>query len=54
MLLTVKGLRAIGHRALLVAHPDGELRRRAREGLDLVPLAPRIEVDFPRPGGSRA
>ena len=29
VLLTVNGLRAIGHRAALVAHPDGELRRRA-------------------------
>ena len=38
--VTVLGLRALGHRATLVAHPDGELRRRAAEGLDLVPLAP--------------
>src|SRR5437899_11214600 len=29
VLLTVNGLRAIGHRAALVAHPDGGLRRRA-------------------------
>lgn len=40
------GLREAGHRAMLVAHPDGELRRRAAEGLDLVPLAPRSEMDF--------
>jgi len=46
VLLTVTGLRAIGHRAALVAHPDGELFRRAAEGLDLVPLAPRSEVDL--------
>ena len=46
VLLTVNGLRAIGHRAALVAHPDGELRRRASEGLELVPLAPRAEVDL--------
>jgi glycosyltransferase involved in cell wall biosynthesis len=46
VLLTVNGLRAIGHRAALVAHPDGELRRRYAEGLDLVPLAPRSEMDL--------
>ena len=46
VLLTVNGLRAIGQRATLVAHPDGELRRRVEEGLDLIPLAPRNEVDL--------
>jgi glycosyltransferase involved in cell wall biosynthesis len=46
VLLTVNGLRALGHRAALVAHPDGELRRRAAEGLDLIPIAPRTEVDL--------
>ena len=46
VLHTVLGLRAIGHRAVLVAHPDGELRRRMSEGLDLIPLAPRGEVDL--------
>src|SRR5881396_609643 len=46
VLLTVNGLRAIGHRAALVAHPNGELRRRAAEGLELIPLAPRTEVDL--------
>jgi L-malate glycosyltransferase len=46
VLLTVNGLREIGHRAALVAHPDGELRRRASEGLELIPIAPRTEVDF--------
>jgi glycosyltransferase involved in cell wall biosynthesis len=42
----VLGLRAIGHRAALVAHPDGELLRRMSEGHDLIPLAPRSEVDL--------
>ena len=46
MLLTVNGLRAMGQRAALVAHPDGELRRRAAEGLDLIPIAPRTEMDL--------
>jgi L-malate glycosyltransferase len=46
VLVTVLGLRALGHRAALVAHPSGELRRRAREGLDLIPLAPRSELDL--------
>jgi len=46
VLVTVMGLRAIGHRAMLVAHPNGELRQRAKEGLDLIPLAPRAEMDL--------
>jgi L-malate glycosyltransferase len=46
VLLTVLGLRAAGHRAALVAHPAGELRRRAQEGLDLFPMAPRSEMDL--------
>jgi L-malate glycosyltransferase len=46
VLLTVLGLRARGHRAVLVAHPEGELFRRASEGPDLVPLAPVNEVDL--------
>jgi L-malate glycosyltransferase len=46
VLLTVNGLRELGHRAALVAHPDGELRRRAAEGLDLIPLGPRTELDL--------
>lgn len=46
VLLTVNGLREIGHRTALVAHPDGELRRRAAEGLDLIPIAPRTEMDL--------
>lgn len=45
-LLTVKGLRALGHPTMLVAHPEGELRRRAPQDTDLVPLAPRFEIDF--------
>jgi L-malate glycosyltransferase len=36
----------MGQRAALVAHPEGELRRRAEEGLDLIPMAPRSEVDL--------
>ena len=31
---------------MLVAHPEGELYRRALEGPDLVPLAPRNEIDL--------
>jgi glycosyltransferase involved in cell wall biosynthesis len=45
-LLTVLGLRERGHRAVLVAHPQGELHARAAEGLDLVGLAPRNEIDL--------
>src|SRR5574338_1196195 len=46
VLVTVLGLRALGHRTMLVAHPSGELRQRAKEGLDLIPLAPRHEMDL--------
>jgi L-malate glycosyltransferase len=46
VLLTVNGLNAIGHRAALVAHPDGELRRRAGS-VELIALAPRHEMDLP-------
>src|SRR6185436_17690904 len=46
VLLTVNGLRAMGQRAALVAHPGGELLRRAEEGLDLIPIAPRSEMDL--------
>jgi glycosyltransferase involved in cell wall biosynthesis len=46
VLVTVMGLRAIGHRTALIAHPNGELRQRAKEGLDLIPLAPRMEMDL--------
>ena len=43
---TVLGLRALDHRTVLVAHPEGELFRRMSEGTDLIPLAPRSEVDL--------
>jgi glycosyltransferase involved in cell wall biosynthesis len=46
VLLTVLGLRERGCRAVLVAHPEGELARRASEGHDLIRLAPRTEVDL--------
>jgi glycosyltransferase involved in cell wall biosynthesis len=46
VLLTVQGLRALGHRAVLVAHPEGELFRRMSEGHDLIGLAPRNELDL--------
>ena len=46
VLLTVLGLRALGHRAMLVAHAAGELRQRAKEGLELIPLAPKTEMDL--------
>ena len=46
VLLTVNGLREIGHRAALVAHPDGELRRRAAEGLELHPAGAAHEMDL--------
>ena len=43
---TVMGLRALGHRTALVAHPEGELLERMAEGMDLIPLAPRNEIDL--------
>jgi len=46
VLLTVLGLRERGFRSVLVAHPEGELARRAAEGHDLIRLAPRTEVDL--------
>jgi glycosyltransferase involved in cell wall biosynthesis len=46
VLTTVMGLRALGHRTLLVAHSEGELRQRAKEGLDLLALAPKTEMDL--------
>jgi glycosyltransferase involved in cell wall biosynthesis len=36
----------MGHRAVLIAHGEGELYRRASEGPDLIALAPRSEVDL--------
>ena len=46
VLVTVMGLRSLGHRTMLVAHPEGQLRERAQEGLDLFPLVPRTEMDL--------
>ncbi|HET9263819.1 MAG TPA: glycosyltransferase family 4 protein [Vicinamibacterales bacterium] len=46
VLVTIMGLRSLGQRTLLVAHPGGELRQRAEEGLDLIPLAPKTEMDL--------
>jgi glycosyltransferase involved in cell wall biosynthesis len=46
VLLTVLGLRALGHRSMLVAHAAGELRQRAKEGLELIPLTPKTEMDL--------
>ena len=46
VLVTVLGMRSAGHRAMLVAHPGGALRRRAAEGLELLPIAPRTEMDL--------
>jgi glycosyltransferase involved in cell wall biosynthesis len=44
--VTLLGLRAIGHRTLLIAHPAGELRKRASEGIDVIPMAPTMEMDL--------
>ncbi len=44
--LTVRGLRARGHRAVLVAHARGELIRRAAELGDVYPLDVRGELDL--------
>ena len=44
--LTVHGLRAAGQRAALVAHPRGELYRRAHGEPDLFPLASAGELDL--------
>lgn len=46
VMYTVMGLRARRQRAALVAHPEGELYRRMSEGTDLIPLAPRNEIDL--------
>jgi glycosyltransferase involved in cell wall biosynthesis len=43
---TVTGLRAVGHRAVLIAHPGGELFRRMEQGHDLLPLAPKSDIDL--------
>jgi glycosyltransferase involved in cell wall biosynthesis len=46
VLQTVLGLRALGDRAALVANPAGELYRRMSEGHDLIPVAPRSDIDL--------
>jgi glycosyltransferase involved in cell wall biosynthesis len=43
---TITGLRAGGQRAVLVAHPGGELFRRMAQGHDLLPLAPKSDIDL--------
>lgn len=46
--LLARGLRARGHRVTVVLHPDGELRARlADDDVELIPLAPRTEIDLP-------
>ena len=46
VMYTVLGLRLLDQRAALVAHPEGALFKRMSEGLDLVPLAPKHEIDL--------
>jgi len=46
VMFTVTGLRARGHRAVLVADPAGELYRRMREGVDLIPLSSKGDIDM--------
>ena len=45
-LLTVLGMKALGHRVALVTHPNGELRRRAADKVDLIPLAASTEMNI--------
>ena len=45
-LLTVLGMKALGHRVALVTHPNGELRRRAADKVDLIPLAASTEKNI--------
>jgi glycosyltransferase involved in cell wall biosynthesis len=45
VLLLVTGLAELGDTAVLVAHEQGELRRRAREGLRFLGINPRSEFD---------
>jgi L-malate glycosyltransferase len=47
VILMTRGLRARGHRVVVVAHPDGELRQRLGDSVDLVPLGPVNEIDLP-------
>lgn len=46
VLLTARGLRALGHRVVVMAHPEGELRRRVEGEFEVLALAPRGEVDL--------
>ena len=46
VLVTAMGLRALGHRTMVVAHAEGVLKERAAEGLDVISLAPRSEMDL--------
>jgi L-malate glycosyltransferase len=47
VLLTARGLRALGHRVVVVVHPEGELRKRLPADMETVALAPLNEVDLP-------
>ncbi|MGB2713448.1 MAG: glycosyltransferase [Vicinamibacterales bacterium] len=46
VLVTAMGLRALRHRTMVVAHSEGVLKERAAEGLDVISLAPRSEMDL--------
>lgn len=46
LLLLTRGLRALGHRVVVVLHPDGELRKRLDEDVETILLAPRNEIDL--------
>jgi glycosyltransferase involved in cell wall biosynthesis len=46
VLITAMGLRSFGHRTMIVAHSEGVLKERAAEGLDVIELAPRSEMDL--------
>jgi glycosyltransferase involved in cell wall biosynthesis len=46
VLLTARGLKARHHRVVVMAHPEGELRRRLEGEVELLALAPRGEVDL--------
>jgi glycosyltransferase involved in cell wall biosynthesis len=45
VLQLVTGLESLGHPTWLVAHTDGELKKRAREGLRYIGFSPRSEFD---------
>lgn len=47
VLLAAKGLRARRHRVIVVVHPDGELRKRLDQTVEVIALAPRNEIDLP-------